>query len=121
MISRLEGSSSCWEVLGPSKAGNVHIATGVHRDAIASITRATTEIGRVSQYRVDDQRPAAIISCYLKADFVRIFELITARDFFPRAVDFLVDARLLQANLAPFHSQNRSEERRVGKECRSRW
>src|SRR2546425_7228841 len=56
--------------------------------------------------------------------FVTAFDKYAVRAFEVRALDYLLKpfnkARFAQA-LNRFHQRRRSEERRVGKECRSRW
>src|SRR3989442_10733739 len=75
------------------------MATGIDRDAQALVSATAAEVGGVREHRVDDQRPAPIVSAYLKADLVGAFELVTARDFLPDAIHLLIDHRLLESNL----------------------
>src|SRR2546427_9092854 len=161
--SRPEGTGGRREVGRGGEARHVGMATGIDCNAQALVNRTAAEVGGVRECRVDDQRPAPIVSAYLKADLVAAFELVTARDFLPDAIRLLIDHRLLESrllildrqdevslpverrSLRSFHSHgdrtgvragsydevifqfslvavvHRSEERRVGKECRSRW
>src|SRR5437660_1061856 len=54
----------------------VGVAGDVHRDAVAEVVAVTptaAEVGRVSEHRIDDQWPAAIVCGDLKADAIRAF------------------------------------------------
>src|SRR5947209_1276854 len=79
--SRLEGTGGRREVGRDGEARHVGIATGIDRDAQALVSATAAEVGGVRECRVDDQRQAPIVSAYLKADLMRAFELVTARDF----------------------------------------
>ena len=45
-------------------------------------------------------------------------DFLTLKDFTPEEISYLLD---LSAELKDKKKKGRSEERRVGKECRSRW
>src|SRR5207245_7698631 len=103
----LEGTGGRREVGRGGEARHVGMATGIDRDAQALVNPTAAEVGGVRERRVDDQRAAPIVSAYLKADLVRAFELVTARDFPPDAIHLLVDHRLLESNLPILDCQDK--------------
>src|SRR3989442_1038297 len=103
----LEGTGGRREVRRSGAARPVGMATGIDRDAQALVNPTAAEVGGVREHRVDDQRAAPIVSAYLKADLVRAFELVTARDLLPDAIRFLVDQRLLESNLPILDCQDK--------------
>src|SRR5438132_8930747 len=75
-------------------------------DAVARITAAAAEIGGIEKRGVDEQCLAGIMGGHFEANLTRAFELITAGDFSPGAVNLLIEDWPPLANRAQIGMQH---------------
>src|SRR6185503_2523638 len=99
-IVGLQGSGRGRKVNCGSRAGNVGVAKRVYRDGVTFSDAAASEIGGISQYRINNQRSRGIKGADVKAYMVHTVRNVTDRDFLSFAIHFLISDRLALANVS---------------------